>query len=119
MIERFSIFMVGKLLTNRKADTIMNALMDNWCMNLRFSSYHFFADNGGEFTNLKFDELTTKLGLTLKFGPAYSSWSNGLNECNHASTDITIKKLMEEKKMALTDSLVKAAAWTHNSSINW
>ena len=25
---------------------------------------------------------------------------------------------MEEKKTALTDSLVKAAAWTHNSSIN-
>ena len=25
---------------------------------------------------------------------------------------------MEEKKMALTDSLVKAVAWTHNTSIN-
>ena len=28
------------------------------------------------------------------------------------------KKLMEEKKMALNDSLVKAAAWTHNTSGN-
>ena len=37
---------------------------------------------------------------------------------NHASADLTIKKLMEEKKRALTKSLVKAAAWTHNTSVN-
>ena len=98
MIDRFSRFIVGKLLTNKKAETIMNALMENPCMNLGFPSYGFFADNGGEFANLNLDELTTK------FGPAYSSWSNGLNERNLASANITIKKLMEEKKTALTDS---------------
>ena len=32
--------------------------------------------------------------------------------------DLTIKKLMEEKKTTLSDSLIKAAAWTHNTSIN-
>ena len=36
---------------------------------------------------------------------------------NHASADQTIKKLIEEKKTALSDSLVKAAAWTHNTSV--
>ena len=118
MIDRFSRFMVGKLLVNKKAQTIISALMDNLCMNLGYSLHGFFADNGGEFANLKLDELTTKLGLTLRFGPAYSPWSNGLNECNHAFADITIKKLMEEKKTALTDCLVKAAAWTHNSLVN-
>ena len=56
--------------------------------------------------------------LTVKFGPAYSPWSNGLNERNHASADLTIKKLLEEKKTALNDSLIKAAAWTHNTSVN-
>ena len=54
----------------------------------------------------------------MKFGPSYSPWSNGLNEWNHASADITIKKLMEEHKVALSDSLVKAAAWTHNTLVN-
>ena len=53
-----------------------------------------------------------------KFGPAYSPWSNGINERNHASADLTIKKLMEEKRTSLTDALVKAAAWAHNTSIN-
>ena len=56
--------------------------------------------------------------MIVKFGPAYSPWSNGLNERNHASADLTIKKLLEEKKTALNDSLVKAAAWTHNTSVN-
>jgi len=31
---------------------------------------------------------------------------------------LTIKKLMEEKKIGLTDVLVKTAAWTHNTIIN-
>ena len=118
MIDSFSRFMVGKLINNKKADTIMQAIMDSWCMSVGFPSHGFFADNGGEFSNIKLDELTSKLGLTVKFGPAYSPWSNGLNERNHASADLTIKKLLEEKKMALNDSLVKAAAWTHNTSVN-
>ena len=38
-----------------------------------FPSYGFFVDNGGEFLNTNLDEPTSKLGLTVKFGPAYSS----------------------------------------------
>ena len=78
----------------------------------------FFTDNGGEFSNIKLEELTRKLGLTVRFGPAYSPWSNGLNERNYASADVTIKKLLEDKKTQLTDVLVKAASWTHNTSVN-
>ena len=87
-------------------------------MSVGFPSQGFFADNEGEFTNIKLDELTSKLEFTVRFGPSYSPWSNGLNERNHASADLTIKKLMEENKVALSDSLVKAAAWTYNTSVN-
>ena len=107
-----------KLLNNKKADTIIQAIMDFWCMSLGFPTSGFFADNRGEFLNIKLDELTSKLGITVKFGLAYSPWSNGINERNHASVDLIINKLIEEKKTALTDSLVKAAAWTHNTSVN-
>ena len=68
--------------------------------------------------NIKLDKLTSGLGLTVKFGLAYSPWSNRLNKRNHTSADLTIRKLMEEKKVLLNDSLVKAAAWAHNSSVN-
>ena len=118
MIDLFSIFIVGKLILNKKADIIIQVLTDFWCMSLSFPSYGFFVDKGKEFLDIKLDKLISKLGLTVKFGPAYSPWSNGLNERNHASADLTIKKLMEEKKVPLNDSLVKAAAWVHNSSVN-
>ena len=67
---------------------------------------------------MKMDELVSKLGISINYGPAYSPWLNGINERNHASCDITIKKLMEDKKIGLTDVLVKTAAWTHNTNIN-
>ena len=54
----------------------------------------------------------------MKFGPYYSPLSNGLNERNHASADLTISKLMKEKRTPLDDSLVKASSCAHNSSIN-
>ena len=56
--------------------------------------------------------------LDIKFGPVYSPWSNGINKRNHASADIKIQKMMEDKKTPLTDALVKASAWTHITSVN-
>ena len=109
MIDAFLRFIVGKLFPNKRVDTIIQVLTDSWCMSLGFPSHGFFADNGGEFSNVKLDKLTSKLRLTVKFGPAYSLWSNELKERNHTLADMTIRKLMEEKRTPLTDSLVKAA----------
>ena len=44
-----------------------------------------------------------KLGISIRYGLACSPWSNGINERNHASCDLTIKKLMEDKNVGLTD----------------
>ena len=59
-------------------------------MSVGFPTTGFFADNSGELANIKLDELTSKLGLTVKFGPAFSPWNNGLNEQNHATADLTV-----------------------------
>ena len=71
-----------------------------------------------EFVYLEMDELTAGLGVTVRYRLTYSMWSNGIIEQNHASCDIAIKELMEEKKVLLTDSLVKTPSWTHNTNIN-
>ena len=52
MINLFSRFMVGKLILNKKADTIIQVLTDSWCMSLNFCLYGFFTDNGKEFSNI-------------------------------------------------------------------
>ena len=66
-------------------------------MNVGFLSCGFFTDNGGKFVNIEVDKLTSKLGLSVKIGPSYSPWSNGLNEQNHTSADITFKKQVVSK----------------------
>ena len=110
MIDAFTRFIQGKVISNKKADMIITTLTDLWCMDVGFPSQGFFADNGGKVANIKLDRLTNKLGLSVKFGPSYSPWSNGLNKINHASADITIKKLIEEEKVALSNTLIKATA---------
>ena len=97
---------------------VIEVLMDTWYMNVGFPSQGLFANNSTEFANIKLDKLTSKLGLSIIFGPAYSPWINGLNERNHASADLTIKKMIEENKTPLSNSLVKAASLTHNTSVN-
>ena len=113
IVHSLTRFIQGKLISNKKAEIIIDALKMMWNLNIGFSLIGFLADNGGEFANIKLDKLTSKLGLTISFGPAYLPWSNGLNKRNHASGNVTIKKLIQDKKMPLTDSVVKAAAWTH------
>ena len=56
--------------------------LELWCMSLGFPTSRPFEDNGGEFSNVKLDELTSKQEITVKFGLAYSPWNNGINERN-------------------------------------
>merc|ERR1712114_77885 len=117
-IDLFTRFIQGKLLRNKKAETILNVINECWNLSFGIPEVGFYADNGTEFKNIKMDEFISKLGISISYGSAYSPWSNGINERNHASRDLTIKKLMEEKKIGLTDDLVKTAAWAHNTNIN-
>ena len=108
-IDAFTRFVQGKLLNNKKAETIVNAINESWNLAFGIPGTGYYADNGTEFKNIKMDELVSKLGISISYGPAYSPWSNGINERNHASCDLKIKNLMEDKSVGLTDVLVKTA----------
>ena len=84
-------------------NTIKEALKDSWIYKVGIPLVRFWADNGREFSKLKMDELTSKLGITIKFAPAYSSCRNGLNEHNYTYVYMNINKLLEIKKMSLND----------------
>ena len=118
MVDSWTKLIQGELINNKKVETVIDAINTAWNYNVGYPSVEYFADNGGEFANIKLDKLTSKLDLTVKFGPSYSPWSNGINEWNYASADIMIQKMMEDKKTPLTDTLVKAAVWINNTSIN-
>ena len=59
MIDSFTQFIQEKLLSNKKEDTIIQAITDTWYINIGFPSHGFFADDSGEFSNVKLDELTS------------------------------------------------------------
>ena len=95
LIDEFSKFMRGKVVKNKEKETIMEAVLsDSEIFSLPSRTYH--ADNGSEFSNKDFRELCNRKGIKMTHTPARAPWANGSNERNHASVDITIKKLMAD-----------------------
>jgi hypothetical protein len=118
MICSFTKFMKGLVVKDKTAETILKGLHGSWCMDLGFPTIGFWADNGGEFRNAKMEEFVNKLGIKIEFGPSYSPWSNGVNERNHYSCDVIVKKIMEEDKKISLQEAVNMASWTHNTNVN-
>ena len=119
MVCSFTRFISGVVITNKRMETVVDALNNGWNWRFGFPSIGFWADNGTEFRNDELNEYASKFGFTVKFGPPYSPWSNGLNERNHYSADVTVSKMLEaDKKMDLRTA-VNMASWTHNTNVNF
>ena len=65
----FTRMMIGVVLKDKKAETILKRLELEWCMKFGYPSVGFYADNGGEFRNYKMEEFVSKLGMKIEFGP--------------------------------------------------
>ena len=98
MICAFTMFVKGVVVKNKQPDTIIKALHRSWCMDLGYPTVGFWCDNGSEFRNMKMEEFVNKLGLTIEFTLSYSPWSNVVNERNHYSCDVIVKKVMEQDR---------------------
>ena len=96
-------------MNDKKPEMIMKAIHRTLCMDLGFLSVGFWCDNSGEVRDSEMEEFVNELGLRIDFRPAYSPWSNSQTELNHASVDKTIKKMLGDRKVSLSDSLVNAA----------
>ena len=55
MIDSFTRFVQGKLLNNNRADAVIQAITNLWCMNIGFPSHGFVTNNDGELSNIKLD----------------------------------------------------------------
>ena len=56
------------------------------------------------------EEFVNKLGIKIDFTPAFSPWSNVVNERNHYSCDVIVKKAMEEDKNLRLQTVVNMAS---------
>ena len=96
----------------------MKALNREWCLRYGYPMVGFWSNNGGEFRNSKMEEFVNKLGIKIKFTPAFSPWSNGVNERNHYNCDVIVRKIMDEDKKVSLEEAVDMASWTHNTNVN-
>merc|ERR1711873_265242 len=71
-IDSFTRFIQGKLLENKREETILNAINKCWNLSFGIPAVGFYADNGTEFKNIKMDEFISKLGISISYVPAYS-----------------------------------------------
>ena len=53
-------------------------------------------DNSGEFANDELRQLGNQFGINIKHTAGNSLWANRLNECNHATIDLMMKKMLED-----------------------
>ena len=117
MVDAFSRVLLGVVLKDKKAETILEKLELEWCNKVGFPSVGFYADNGGEFRNYKMEEFVSKLGIKIEFSPSNSPWSNGFYERNHYSADRIVRKLVDENQGISLEQAVSRASWTHNTNI--
>ena len=117
-MDSFTRFIQGIVINNKRAETIIDALSEVWSLRFGYPTRGFWADNGSEFQNKETVELMSKLNLKIEFGPAYSPWSNGMNERNHYSADVVVREVMEADKKITLQKAVNHAAWTHNTNVN-
>jgi len=64
------------------------------------------------------EEFVNKLGIKIKFTPAFSPWPNGVNERNHFNCDVIVKKIIDEDKKIGLGEAVDMASLTHNTNVN-
>ena len=60
-------FIQGKVLNDKKPESIVRVLHRGWCLPYGYPTVGFWSDNGGEFRNSKMEEFVNKLGIKIKF----------------------------------------------------
>ena len=97
-VDTFSRLTRGIIIKDKNPNTIVKGLIDCWILGKGIGPgmpVKFIFDNGREFTNPKVIDLAEKFGLPLSnVTAAYSPYSNGICERNHAVVDKMMAKMM-------------------------
>jgi len=105
MSTRFSKSCVTK---SKEPDEIVEKIIETWLGTGLGAPVKFLCDNGGEFANNTFLEMCENMNIQVMHTAAYSPFSNGLCERNHAIIDEMVVKIMAEQPKL---SLKVALAW--------
>ena len=94
MIDEFSRYSVGALITTKKTEVFVKAFVINWARYFGYPRSLFF-DNGGEFNSNLVREFAENFNINIITTAAYSPWSNGTVERHNGILCLMIAKLCE------------------------
>ena len=112
LIDMYSRFSLSKVIYDKKAETITDAVIKMWIGTGLGSPERILSDNGGEFCNSIFNEMSEQFNIELLTTAANSPWSNGICERNHAVIDLSVQKMIEDD---CNIDLEHALAWAVNA----
>ena len=79
LVDHATRFSAARIVPSKKRDVIIEAVLEMW--HVTFGPMkRILSDNGGEFTNDDFAEMSEKLNTVIVSTAAESPWSNGINE---------------------------------------
>ena len=109
MATRFSRSCIVK---SKEPKVIVEKIIEIWLGTGIGAPEKVLCDNGGEWANNTFLELCEQMNIRVMHTAAYSPFSNGLCERNHAVIDEMVAKIMCDQP---TCSLSVALAWAVNA----
>ena len=110
IIDYFTRFTVGTVIKSKQPDEVVKAVMTHWIRYFQ-KPKEIITDQGTEFTGKAMMEAMSKLDIKIHATAAYSPWSNGLCERNHALVDNILTRVLDDfKDMDLETALAWACA---------
>ena len=121
-VDTFSRLTRGIIIKDKNPSTIIKGLLDCWILGKGIGPgmpITFLFDNGREFANPQIIDLAEKFGLPLSnVTAAYSPYSNGICERNHAVVDRMMAKMMAADPSLTDQSALDYALHARNMETN-
>ena len=111
-IDLYTRFSKSKVIRRKLPKVIVDSVATEWIAAGFGPPKKFLIDNGGEFDNEEYRELSEQFNVEICPTAAYSPWSNGICERNHYVIDVCVQKMLEEDPKMEIDV---ALAWAVNA----
>ena len=112
IIDMYTRLVAAKFISTKEPTEVIQTVMEKWIGVGYGVMETIHSDIGGETSNKEMMDVASNLGTQLTTTAAYSPHQNGVNERNHATVDIMIKKMMESDS-SLTPEI--ALYWALNA----
>ena len=117
-IDAFSRFTMAKEIPDKKADTILKPILEDWILKGFGPPKQIIFDNGREFSNKSMREMCEVFNIQMLTSGGFSPFQNGLCEKNHHIVDMMVEKMMHGNPDMTFSRALASAVYAKNCMIN-